>query len=228
MKLIKLIVIFCLFIYSIQAFSKEFNKLQHKLANTELNRLLTRGDQNEKNNSKATDDQAKSIGSNGPLKANIFKGNKKNNGQQSSNNKDNQSLDDAGLGSKKGEGKGKQPGNNKKKNNLKAPDKNNKQNQLNKNKPKPKKGNKLDYIYAQPKKSFDDMDKKFYQIHRENYMDELQKKVYKNSNSEGLNDNFIPLRSAKGDKDADQFVSFLGHLRDASHRTAKILSEQDG
>ena len=78
----------------------------------------------------------------------------------------------------------------------------------------------MDIAYNQPKKySNDDLNR--VNIYRQNQMNDLQKNhQWTPSLREGISEKFNKDIASQGKKNADSFVSFLGYLRDASHKAS--------
>lgn len=87
---------------------------------------------------------------------------------------------------------------------------------------------KKDLVYSKPKENRDVKDYQKAKIYRNTQMEKLQKShTFRQAERENINETFNKGRSALGKNNADEFVSFLGYIRDASFRASRIVSKKE-
>ena len=87
---------------------------------------------------------------------------------------------------------------------------------------------KKDLVYSKPKENRDSMDNQKAKIFRNTQMEKLQNThTFRQAERENINEPFNKGRSALGKNNADEFVSFLGYIRDASFRASRIVSKKE-
>jgi hypothetical protein len=91
---------------------------------------------------------------------------------------------------------------------------------------KKKKKTTQEISYTQSKDNYSEADMNRIKIFMNTEMTELQKnKQWKTAPREVINEDFNIHAASLGKKNSDEFVSFLGFLRDASYRASKIVSK---
>ena len=86
----------------------------------------------------------------------------------------------------------------------------------------------VDFVYSKPKDNFDDADINRLRIFRNTQMTDLQKShTWKAAPTESINEQFNKNAAALGKKNTDEFVTFLGFLRDASYRASRMIAKND-
>jgi hypothetical protein len=99
---------------------------------------------------------------------------------------------------------------------------------LSERKGKKKKKTIKDYVYSQPKETYEDTDVNRMKIFRNTQMTEIQKThTWTTAPSETVNEKFNRNAAAFGKPNTDEFVTFLGFLRDASYRASKVIAKND-
>ena len=93
---------------------------------------------------------------------------------------------------------------------------------------KKKKKTLADYLYSKPKQ-IPTSDNQRISIYRNGIMSELQKShTWKVAARENVSDQQYSKTSASfGKTNSDEFVSFLGYLRDASNKASKLIAQHD-
>jgi hypothetical protein len=80
-------------------------------------------------------------------------------------------------------------------------------------------------IYSKPRESTNNQDLQRYSSIRDSEMKKLQSNhTWKNAKRESINDKFDKYAASTGVKNADEFVSFLGYLSDASIKATKMYA----
>jgi len=90
---------------------------------------------------------------------------------------------------------------------------------------KSKVNTKNSIIHSKPKENISSQDLVRYDTFRDSEMKKLQiNHTWKNAKRESINDNFDKYAASTGVKNADEFVSFLGYLSDASIKASKMYT----
>jgi hypothetical protein len=85
-----------------------------------------------------------------------------------------------------------------------------------------------DYVYSKPNESMGPDMMNTMKIFRNTQMKELQSRhTWAPSPRESINEKFNKNAASLGKTNTDEFVTFLGFLRDASYRASKIIAEND-
>jgi hypothetical protein len=93
---------------------------------------------------------------------------------------------------------------------------------------KKKKRDMNDYIYSKPKENMDSAELQKVQIFRATKMSDLQKKhTWTTSPREAIKEKFNRSAASGGKNNADEFISFLGYLRDASSKASKVIAAKE-
>ena len=91
-----------------------------------------------------------------------------------------------------------------------------------------KKRDKKDVIFNKPKPDKTKADKEKTQIFRNMQMARLQaRKTFTQSNRENIDEKFSHGKASLGKENADEFVGFLGFLRDASFKAAQLIAKKE-
>jgi hypothetical protein len=99
---------------------------------------------------------------------------------------------------------------------------------LSERKGKKKKKTIKDYVYSQPKDTYEATDVNRMKIFRNTQMNEIQKShTWTTAPSETVTEQFNRNAAAYGKPNTDEFVTFLGFLRDASYRASKVIAKND-
>jgi hypothetical protein len=86
----------------------------------------------------------------------------------------------------------------------------------------------VDFVYSKPKDNLDDADINRIRIFRNTQMTDLQKShTWEPALTESINEEFNKNAAALGKKNTDEFVTFLGFLRDASYRASRMIAKND-
>ena len=93
---------------------------------------------------------------------------------------------------------------------------------------KKKKKTLSDFLYSKPKQ-IPSSDNQRISIYRNGIMNDLQKShTWKVAPRENVSDQtFSKTAASFGKTDSDEFVSFLGYLRDASNKASKLIAQHD-
>jgi hypothetical protein len=85
-----------------------------------------------------------------------------------------------------------------------------------------------DFVYSKPKDNFEEADLNRIQIFRNTEMNDLQKThTWEPAPAESIDEKFNKNSASLGKKNTDEFVSFLGFLRDASYRASKMIAKNE-
>lgn len=85
--------------------------------------------------------------------------------------------------------------------------------------------NDKDLLYNKPNENKSNLELQRAQIFRNTQMASLQSThTFRHSSRENINESFNRGRSSLGKENADEFVSFLGYLRDASFRASQLVA----
>jgi len=88
--------------------------------------------------------------------------------------------------------------------------------------------NDKNFVYNQPKENRSDLDMQRAQIFRNTQMANLQGvHTYKQASRENINEAFNRGSASLGKSNADEFVSFLGYLRDASSKASQLIARRE-
>merc|ERR1719469_1142783 len=91
-----------------------------------------------------------------------------------------------------------------------------------------KKKDKKDVIFNKPRPEKSKADKEKTQIFRNMQMAKLQsRKTFTQSNRENIDEKFSHGKPSMGKENADEFVSFLGYLRDASYQASQLIAKKE-
>ena len=91
-----------------------------------------------------------------------------------------------------------------------------------------KKKDKKDVIFNKPRPDKTKADKEKTQIFRNMQMAKLQAtKTFTQSNRENIDEKFSHGKASMGKDNADEFVGFLGFLRDASFKAAELIAQKE-
>ena len=91
-----------------------------------------------------------------------------------------------------------------------------------------KKKNKKDVLFNKPKDDKTKADKEKTQIFRNMQMAKLQQRhTFTQANRENIDEKFSHGKASKGKENADEFVSFLGYLRDASFQASQLIARKE-
>ena len=91
-----------------------------------------------------------------------------------------------------------------------------------------KKKDKKDVIFNKPRPDKSKADKEKTQIFRNMQMAKLQsRKTFTQSNRENIDEKFSHGKASMGKENADEFVSFLGYLRDASYQASQLIAKKE-
>jgi hypothetical protein len=91
-----------------------------------------------------------------------------------------------------------------------------------------KKRKKEDVIFNKPRPDNSKADKEKTQIFRNMQMAKLQsRKTFTQSNRENIDEKFSHGKASMGKENADEFVSFLGYLRDASYKASQLIARKE-
>jgi hypothetical protein len=85
-----------------------------------------------------------------------------------------------------------------------------------------------DFVYSKPKDNFEEADLNRIKIFRNTEMNDLQKThTWEPAPTESIDEKFNINSASLGKKNTDEFVSFLGFLRDASYRASKMIAKNE-
>lgn len=85
-----------------------------------------------------------------------------------------------------------------------------------------------DYIYSKPGNSYEAADLQRMQIFRNSKMKDLQKEhTWNHASRESIKEKFNQHAASLGKSNTDEFVTFLGFLRDASFRASKVIAVEE-
>jgi hypothetical protein len=91
-----------------------------------------------------------------------------------------------------------------------------------------KKNSKKDLVFNKPRDDKTKADKEKTAIFRNMQMAKLQgRHTFQQANRENINENFSLGKASLGKDNADEFVSFLGYLRDASYKASQLIAKKE-
>lgn len=88
--------------------------------------------------------------------------------------------------------------------------------------------NKKNLLYNKPRENRSNLEMQRAEIFRNTQMANLQSsRTYKHSSRENINESYNKGSASLGKPNADEFVSFLGYLRDASSRASQLIAKKE-